>query len=155
MTTELTTKKYQCDFCKAEYDYKRDAEECERRDIEKQKIKKIENCREFIITQDHLKLLKSMNVDWNGCEYGAPEIDCKRPYGNSNVEDDIAEIIKFPKKGNYDYGEEDWKDEAKEKLYFLHREMQIVLQIVLIVQKFEVGTYIKKDEYDNSSWEKK
>lgn len=42
------------------------------------------------------KLLKHANFQWNDCETGAPEIDPKRPYGNSNVEDDVREILDLP-----------------------------------------------------------
>ena len=34
-----------------------------------------------------------MFVDWNDCEYGAPTIDPKRPYGNSDVEHEIIAIL--------------------------------------------------------------
>jgi len=39
------------------------------------------------------KLLRSANLSWDDCEYGAPQIDPKRPYGNSNVPDDIREKL--------------------------------------------------------------
>lgn len=46
------------------------------------------------ITQDHLALLARMNFDWDdGCEWGAVSTDPKRPFGNSNVEGDISEIL--------------------------------------------------------------
>lgn len=47
----------------------------------------------FTVTDDHLKLLRRASVGWSDCEFGAPEIDPKRPYGNSNVLGDIAEIL--------------------------------------------------------------
>ena len=40
---------------------------------------------EFTLTVDHITLLNNMWVDWSDVEYGAPEIDPKRPYGNSDV----------------------------------------------------------------------
>ena len=39
----------------------------------------------FTVTDEHLKLLRRANVDWDDCEFGAPAIDCKRPYGNGDV----------------------------------------------------------------------
>ena len=72
--------------------------------------------------------------------------------GNSDVEEDIAEIIKFPKKGNWDKQEEMWNERASEKLKDLHKEMQIVLQIVLSTLSFKIGLYKKKDKY-GSEWE--
>jgi hypothetical protein len=152
MVLELSTTKYACNICHKSYDSRGEAEECEKRDDKNQKIENIERIRTFTITKDHLNLLRKMYVEWDDCEYGAPCINPKRPYGNSDVEDDIAEIIKFPKKGNWDSNEEMWNEEATNKIYLLHRQMQIVLQIVLITGKFEEGTYKKKDDYDSLSW---
>ncbi len=45
------------------------------------------------ITSEHLKLAESLEWRWEDCEYGAPAVDCKRPYGNSDVERDIAETL--------------------------------------------------------------
>lgn len=46
------------------------------------------------ITPDHLALLARMNFDWDDeCEWGAVASDCKRPFGNSNVEGDVSEIL--------------------------------------------------------------
>lgn len=46
------------------------------------------------ITAEHIKLLNRMTIDWDGeCEYGAPACDFKRPYGNSDVDTDVSEIL--------------------------------------------------------------
>jgi hypothetical protein len=42
---------------------------------------------------EHLALLKHAEWSWNDCEFGAPSMDPKRPYGNSDVEDDLAELL--------------------------------------------------------------
>lgn len=44
-------------------------------------------------TADHLTLLRRAWWDWYDCEYGAPAIDPKRPYGNSDVDGDLAELL--------------------------------------------------------------
>jgi hypothetical protein len=44
-------------------------------------------------TVDHLTLLKQTCWRMSDCEFGAAEIDGKRPYGNSDVEDDLAELL--------------------------------------------------------------
>ncbi len=51
--------------------------------------------KEFTVTDDHLTLLQHMYIGWQDCEYGAPEVDPKRPYGNSGVATDIAEILEW------------------------------------------------------------
>lgn len=48
----------------------------------------------MIITADHYLLLERMTFDWDDeCEWGAVSSDCKRPFGNSGVERDVAEIL--------------------------------------------------------------
>ena len=91
--------------------------------------------------------MKEFYVEWDNCEFGAPGIDPKRPYGNSDVIDDMARIIKLPKKGNYDYEEECWNKKASDKLKDLHRQMQVALQIILSCQSFKPGLYKRKDNY--------
>lgn len=44
-------------------------------------------------TQDHLTLLARASWRESGVEFGAPEIDSKRPYGNSDVEGDLEELL--------------------------------------------------------------
>lgn len=44
-------------------------------------------------TQDHVTLLNASCWDWNECEFGAASMDPKRPYGNSDVLDDLAELL--------------------------------------------------------------
>lgn len=99
----------------------------------------------FTLTKDHLKLLKNVWVNWENSEFGAPAIDCKRPYGNSYVQGDIAEILGW-KRG------EELTEQQEEKAYTLHLETQTALQIILTTQKFKVGKYEKTDEYDDTSW---
>lgn len=52
--------------------------------------------KDFVLTSDHVKLLKAAEWRWADYETGAPEIDGKRPYGNSYVAGDIAEILGWP-----------------------------------------------------------
>ncbi len=88
-----------------------------------------------------------MYVGWNGCETGAPEINPKRPYGNSgNVANDILPILGIP----YDGDNEALEDFARK----LHEEMEDALQIFLCTQSFEIGKYEKESEYDSRSWKK-
>ena len=82
------------------------------------------------ITKDHIKLLVAMNVSWNNCETGAPTIDPKRPYGNSNVITDIAEFLEI--KGFEDHnGETHFSKEQWERMAEMHKEMEHVLQHLL------------------------
>lgn len=106
----------------------------------------------FAVTEEHLKLAQRMYVGWQYCEYGAPEIDPKRPYGNSSVEEDICEILGKEKvSANYEevYATKDLEYAGK-----VHKEMETALQIFLCTQSFAVGTYEKEDKYSSRSWKK-
>lgn len=101
----------------------------------------------FTLTKNHIKLLRSMFVNWQEDETGAPEIDPKRPYGNSAVNEDVANILKIK------FNSEDGLTESQNAtLSNIHRETEKALQIVLVTGKFKVGTYCKQDEYDSRSW---
>lgn len=84
----------------------------------------------FTLTTEHIALLQAMEVGWQDTEFGAPEIDPKRPYGNSDVIPDIHEILTG--------GEETWppdsrteEAELRERYARLHRETETALQVVL------------------------
>lgn len=105
--------------------------------------------REFIITIDHIALLRRAYVGWEDCEFGAPAIDCKRPYGNSSVEYDIADILGWVVNRDDGLSEEQGATAKR-----IHDETQIALQIILITGKMETGRYLKRDGYDYRSWVK-
>lgn len=44
-------------------------------------------------TEDHITLLRRAYWRMSEVEFGAPEIDGKRPYGNSDVEGDLEELL--------------------------------------------------------------
>jgi hypothetical protein len=49
------------------------------------------------VTADHLALLERMTFDWDDdIEYGGVASDFKRPYGNGDVDTDVAEILGRP-----------------------------------------------------------
>ena len=56
------------------------------------------------------------------CEYGSIGTDCKRPFGNSDVEGDILEIIGETPKGN-DGEEECWSSYQREYAAALYEAM--------------------------------
>lgn len=79
------------------------------------------------ITEDHFDLLNRMYIGWEDCEYGAPAVDCKRPYGNSYVEGDIGEILGIAPEDK----ENGYSAEQRAEFRQLHEEMQHVLQILV------------------------
>lgn len=116
---------------------------------------------EFTVTEDHLKLAKMMYVGWDDMEFGAPAIDGKRPYGNSDVVADIAEIlgidteadrIRWQNMTGRELDEGEITDPLAEHLTRIHAEMGIVLQIALVTGEFKAGRYVKPERY-GVKWE--
>ena len=107
--------------------------------------------KQFTITNDHLKLLRRMYISWYDCEFGAPAVDCKRPYGNSYVYGDIAEILDIipPDQDNG----EDWSESTILQMDILHKQMALVLQIGIRVGYFRTGLY-EAEEY-TENWTRK
>lgn len=108
----------------------------------------------FTITENHFKLLRRMYVGWQNCETGAPEIDPKRPYGNSDVENDVAEII-GDKVDRCPHCDELLSDDISDKMMALHRETETALEIVLCFagEACLPGRYRRKPGYC-LGWEK-
>ncbi len=105
----------------------------------------------FTINADHLKLLKYLNISWNDYEFGAPTVDCKRPYGNSSVIDDMVDILgaQHPR---CPHCNEFLSDTHEEHYVNLHNEMQTVLQIICSTGKVEKGLYTCEDR--SRDWKK-
>jgi hypothetical protein len=94
-----------------------------------------------------------MNVVYdNYCEFGAPEINPKRPYGNSYVYGDIGEILGIKPEDDDGYGA-CFSDEQEEYMLPLHKETSTALQVILAAGSFEPGVY-EADEY-HINWQKK
>lgn len=106
--------------------------------------------KKFTLTEDHIKLLENTYVEWSDRENGAPAIDSKRPYGNSNVAYDVAEILEW----SYGKDEENYEELSSEQLYQadkLHRETETALEIVLQTKSFIPGNYEKEKSYSHST----
>lgn len=86
-----------------------------------------------------------MYVGWSPVETGAPEIDPKRPYGNSNVERDIYALLDGGP-WDEDHGmpaalsPQQWADRSA-GYSVLHRSTATALQVILTAGSFEPGTY--------------
>lgn len=98
----------------------------------------IEGVNTFNFTNTHLKLLRNFSTYWNNVEYGAPAVSPKKPYGNSDIEDDIRDILQTKLSDN--------------KCYKIHRSLGNALDIFLQHAVLPEGKYIRKDEY--SEWKK-
>jgi hypothetical protein len=106
----------------------------------------------FTLTAEHLELARRMYVEWDNCEYGAPAINPKRPYGNSDVEGDIAEIL------GWAWEDTDERAQAEsERARAIHCEMETVLTILLghAGRTVEPGDYVDHaGEYGRADWQR-
>lgn len=106
----------------------------------------------FDLTEAHITLLRKANVTWDNCEYGAPGIDTKRPYGNSSgIEIGIANLLGWDLFVDQDE-EAHLTREQFDRARQIHEETLIALQIVLRTGSFATGTYTRPDVY-GSKWE--
>jgi hypothetical protein len=78
-----------------------------------------------------------MYWEYSDCETGAPAVDCKRPYGNSNVPPDVAEIlgVELPEDDDDAY-----EKKVREVMRF-HYESHTALEIILQLKTFQPGVY--------------
>jgi hypothetical protein len=106
----------------------------------------IRDTRRFTVTEEHLRLLRRAQVTWTNAEFGAPEIDCKRPYGNSDVYSDIAEILEIPEAEWFEADIEPFP-EAEWRFLRLHVETAVVLQIALATGEFRPGRYVREGSW--------
>lgn len=92
----------------------------------------------FTVTVDHIKLLRAAHTRWYDCEFGAPGIDCKRPYGDSFVYDSIAEVLDIK------LLEDDPEEDDPQYAYMdrVHRETETALQIFLATGEMGPGGYV-------------
>ena len=105
----------------------------------------------FILTKEHIKLIKQFNVDWDTSMCGAPCVDPKRPYGNGDYLKDIGNTLGIPP-DFIKYGEEWYSTEHDEYFEKIHKELSIALQIVFECLTFEPGEYKREEFWED--WEK-
>lgn len=89
---------------------------------------------EFLVTYDHIQLLLNSYVYWDDCEFGAPGIDPKRPFGNSDVEKDYEDIT------------------GKTFDYRVYKQLETCLQILIDNLSIHAGLY-RYDKEDNRWYE--
>lgn len=95
----------------------------------------------FNLTEDLITLLRNSCVcdRLTDCEYGAAEIDPKRPYGNSYVAGDIAELL------GWEFDPDDGlTHEQADAAYEIHSQTPTALQIVLKTSSFTPGEYVRE-----------
>ena len=108
----------------------------------------------FTLTEDHINLLKRACIEWNdSMYYGSAGIDIKRPYGNKDVIRDVCVACGWIPY-DFSYNQDDIPKKLQAKAMMLHRDMEIVLQIVLKAQTFELGKYELEGSMNYDRWTK-
>lgn len=96
----------------------------------------------FVLTADHVRLLRRAYVSWHWPVPGGPGVAGSRPFGNGDVADDIARILEWPA--------ECWDEELclltkhRRRAEALHEELLGALTVVLGAGSFEPGTYVRE-----------
>ena len=113
----------------------------------------------FTITDEHLKLISKLQLNWDYNKIGAPVFDAEKPYGNKDVYRKMIEILDWKvevvlNNETFDYFSDNDKlpKALEDKLYNLHRELETAIEICIRRLSFETGTY-RTEEY-SSDWEK-
>ncbi len=94
----------------------------------------------FTVEQTHLVLLKEVSIDWLDIEFGAPGVCPKKPYGNSNPREQIAEIIGLDLFID-DEGEGHLSQVQAAMCERYHRDLKEALEILVSNLSIEVGRY--------------
>jgi|ERR1044072_1330746 hypothetical protein len=99
------------------------------------------NDKTFTVTEDHMKLLPHLWFNYNDyTEFGAPEVDPKRPYGNSDVYGDIAEHLEIV--GVEDsWGDVEYTEDQRYDMLNVHKDMTTVLNIMVRNNGVRPGRY--------------
>lgn len=99
------------------------------------------NDKTFTVTEDHMKLLPHLWFEYqHDYEFGAPGVDQKRPYGNSDVYGDIAEHLELV--GLEDsWGDVEFTNFQKDYMDKVHKEMTTVLNIIVRNGGVKPGRY--------------
>lgn len=102
----------------------------------------------FTITPEHLLLLRRLHFEWDGSAFaGAPCVDIKRPYGNSDpLGYDVPLIL-----GLIWPEDQDQPREIYEQCKQLHEDMDKVLAIFVSTGQCAPGEYEQVD-YDDTRW---
>jgi len=107
----------------------------------------------FEVKPEHILLLNRTVINWQDCEFGAPEVDPKRPYGNSDVYSDIAEILGIEPDTGYTWEDAGFSDDLQLRMWTLHKgtktALEILLHTLLSSNVFSSGVYTA-DDYNNN-----
>lgn len=103
----------------------------------------------FNLTDEHITLINNFYIDAE--DNGVPCVGYKRPFGNSDIMEDVVTLLDWGVMEEDEDGElilEPYEDRYDQ----IMGELATALQIVCCTKSFTPGTYKKTDEYDSRSW---
>ncbi len=97
----------------------------------------------FTLRPEHIALLRAANITW----WGGAGMDSQRPYGSSgSLLLDIGRIAGVEPDITNDWDEPDYSEPLAKRLYRLHRETHVALQIIVVAGPIP-GTYVPGGEH--------
>ena len=94
---------------------------------------------EFTVTEQHIKAIQEMSFVWTATsDLPDCKLDGNRPFGNSDIYVDIADILGIGV-DDEEYG--DYSDEDIDKIEFFFLDLRTVLEILTQTCNLMVGTY--------------
>ncbi len=147
--TKTTTKTMYIASDGNQYESERECQKYEAALAESARVKAISDALEFEALPDHLALCKGMYWDWWNCEFGAPAVDPKRPYGNSGWDTiyvQIAHLIGLQVFKDAD-DDEHLTEEQRILCDTRHREMENWFQILSSFGEIPSGMYRRLATY--------
>jgi hypothetical protein len=107
----------------------------------------LNNATDFTITGQHLLLLARLNIGWLDSNHGGPATSGRRPYGNSDMFSDIAEMVDedawLAARCAGDGTWEAYVAAHEDEFTRLHAETMIALRIVLQTSQFRSGRFTR------------
>jgi len=97
------------------------------------------------LTEQHITLLRNACVYWEDCETGAPGIDPKRPYGNSGVASDVAELLGL-ESARCPHCDEPLSERDDAALLAIHRQTEFALAVILKCHDVKPGLYERRGD---------
>ena len=94
------------------------------------------------VTEEHLLILKNLKIAWQYRGLGGPGVDIERPFGSSNVVDDLARILSL----------ENQDEDMEAYLSDLYTDMTQCLQILIQCLGIEEGIYQREKKESCSDW---
>lgn len=104
------------------------------------------------LREEHIKLLNRLYFRWENNSYeGNIASSSERPYGNSDIFDDIVEILGLYPDMNPETYDEIYEEEYDSMMKW-HKEMGMALRIVLSTKSFVPGLYVSNDSTLFKHW---